>query len=172
MNDGDLIAIEHPGGGVDILIPNWEKFTLDPAVADATGKELFDMNAYIAEQMEESHALTPGQPSKVIPRANMPHDGDRALFKEAWVFDSVNGVGVDMPKARAMKTDLIRAERNARLAALDSEYSRADGQGNAPEKIAIEGRRQILRDVPADVQADLDAISDPAILDAFQPVWP
>lgn len=172
MNDGDLIAIEQPDGTLAILIPNWEKSTLDPAVAAATGKELFDMNVYIAEQMEANHALTPGQPSVVIPADGAPHDGDRALFREAWLFDAVKGVDVDMTAARAIKTGLIQAERDARLAALDAEYSRADGQGNAAEKTTIEARRQTLRDIPADIQADLDAISDPAALDAWEPIWP
>ena len=90
------------------------------------------------------------------------------LFKDAWEDDGTNIVH-DMNKCRVIKTDQIRAERDIRLAATDVEVLKLDGQA---VPVPLKAKRQTLRDIPATVQSDLDAITTPEALEAFKPTWP
>ena len=87
-------------------------------------------------------------------------------FRNAWARNG-SGVAVDMGKARAIKMDRIRAERDRRLAETDKDVARLDGAA-IPQP--LKAKRQALRDIPQ--TANLDAIADPAALEAFEPVWP
>lgn len=57
---------------------------------------------------------------------------------------------VDMPKAREIWRERIRATRAPLLAALDVEWQRADETGAAESKPAIAAAKQALRDLPQD----------------------
>lgn len=57
-------------------------------------------------------------------------------------------VTIDMAKAREIKRDLLRAEREPLLAAADVEYMRADEAGDAVAKATVAARKQALRDAP------------------------
>ena len=87
----------------------------------------------------------------------------------AWEMDVDGLPKVNMGKARPIKTDRIRVERNVRLAATDIEVSKLDG---AVVPVALKTKRQDLRDMPTTVQADLDAITMPVALKAYEPAWP
>lgn len=96
---------------------------------------------------------------------------DSRYFRDAWGRNG-NGIVIDLPKARIIKTNFIRKERDEKLAALDIAYMRADEANDAPAKAEIAQRKQALRDLPDTIQSVLEAITTPEELEAFKPVWP
>ena len=68
-------------------------------------------------------------------------------------------INVNMDKARDIKKDMIRAERNPKLAALDVEFMRAVEAGDTAKQSEISTKKQALR----------DATDDPAIASATTP---
>lgn len=90
---------------------------------------------------------------------------DRA-FRGAWEL-SVDGVMVNLTKARSLHRDRLRAIRRPLLLALDAEYLRADERGDITAKAAVAQRKQALRDITADPA--IDAASTPAELKAAIP---
>jgi hypothetical protein len=95
------------------------------------------------------------------------HELPDPAFKAARVCGEDGRVAIDMPKARDIWRDRMRAARQPRLDYLDRLFNRAIGQRNETEAAAIEARRQALRDVPADLA--IDAAETPA---ALKKVWP
>ena len=89
-------------------------------------------------------------------------------FRAAWRLDG-RKIAVDMPIARAIKMDRIRAERNRRLEATDKDVAKLDG---APLSVELRGNRQALREVPQKAGPALEAIESAAALEAFEPDWP
>jgi hypothetical protein len=69
------------------------------------------------------------------------------LFRNAWADDGA-AVGVDMPKARALHMDVIRADRDKQLADLDITFMRAVEDGDADAQAAAGAAKQISRDIP------------------------
>ena len=68
-------------------------------------------------------------------------------------------INVNMDKAREIKKDMIREERNPKLAALDVDFMRAVEQGDTDLQATISAKKQALR----------DATDDPAIASATTP---
>ena len=68
-------------------------------------------------------------------------------------------ITVNMDKARDIKKDMIRAERKAKLEALDVEFMRAVEAGDTAARAVIAAKKQALR----------DATDDPAIAAATTP---
>lgn len=66
---------------------------------------------------------------------------------------------VNMDKAREIKKDMIRAERNPKLADLDVQFMRAVETGDTALQTEIATKKQALR----------DATDDPAIANASTP---
>lgn len=106
----------------------------------------------------------------VVDDADMPVYS--SLLRNSWRQVRANPPTVNMPFARGIVTDHIRLERDERLAALDIDYMRADEAGNVPEKERVAVVKQELRDLPATIQPDLDAIDQPGELEAYEPTWP
>ena len=73
---------------------------------------------------------------------------DRRAFRSAWVLNGET-IDVDMPRAREIQKARLRREREPMLAALDTEYMRADETRDAARKSAIAAEKQALRDVTA-----------------------
>ena len=82
--------------------------------------------------------------------------GDRT-FREAWE-DTGSVVQVNMPKARVIHMDKIRAVRNAELAAKDIPWMKAVEAGDTDAQATIATEKQVLRDLPAtfDITTDVD----------------
>ena len=206
-------VVEKLDGSIGVIHPNWNKYTLDPAEAEVTGKQLIEdiddwfigemmkmpdvvgLQPYHIQKMDGQNdfcgcpsewlADNPSHPLHAVVLAARdaakarPHvtvDGntlpDEGSFKGAREFEPVAGIKTNMVKARAIKQDRIRAERNARLGVEDVNYMRADEAGDATGKMAIAARKQALRDLPGMIQSNLDAISDVAALDTYSPAWP
>ena len=68
-------------------------------------------------------------------------------------------ITVNMTKAVEIKKDMIRAERDPKLAALDVEFMRAVEAGDTDAQATIAAKKQALR----------DATDDPAIAAATTP---
>lgn len=89
-------------------------------------------------------------------------------FRGAWVFDEAAGaVTHDLAKCVEIRKEQMRAARSPKLAALDCQWMKATGQGDAAAAAAAEAERQVLRDVTKD--PDLAAAKTPEDLKA---VWP
>lgn len=116
------------------------------------------------------HHYSEGTNVTVVEAADLPYWGSFGRF--AWRQDGATAPIVDMARARPIKTDQIRVERDKRFAALDINYIRADEAGNVVEKQRIAILKQKLRDLPATVQPDLAAITTPEALEAWEPPWP
>lgn len=81
-------------------------------------------------------------------------------------------VEIDMVKAAAIKTDMIREERDRRLRQADNDLTVAEDDGDATTQSAVRDRRRALRDLPATIQPALQAVATPTDLEAWQPPWP
>ena len=68
-------------------------------------------------------------------------------------------ITINMTKAVEIKKDMIRAERKAKLEALDVDFMRAVEQGDTEAQATIAAKKQALR----------DATDDPAITAAKTP---
>lgn len=109
-----------------------------------------------------------GVPFRIVPDAAVPAD---RTYRNAWVADVDGGrVGHDMPTAREIHKQHMRAARTPLLGALDTSYLRADelgGPGAAADKRSIAAQKQVLRDVTG--HPDVAAAQTVAKLKA---VWP
>ena len=119
--------------------------------------------------IRDRNLLTDARNVVVVEAADLPHAGS---LRAAWRQDGATVPVFDMGRGRSIKTDLIRPERNRRLAALDVDYMRADEAGDAEEKEKRAGLKQELRDLPVTIQPALDAIDNPETLEDYNPTWP
>jgi len=129
-------AITRADGGVEIM-----QTECDPA--ECVAKWAPEHRAEITGEIRE------------IARSEVPTD---RTFRNAWKAD----LTVDMPKAREIHRDTLRALRAPKLAALDVEYQIADERGDAAAKAAVAVRKQALRDVTDDPA--INAATTPAAL--------
>ncbi len=84
----------------------------------------------------------------IVEHDEIPFD---RYFRDAW--DLVDGkVVVDVDKAKSIKLDRIRIDRNKALDASDKEVAKLMDQGS--DLTAIRGRRQALRDIPQTINLD------------------
>ncbi len=68
-------------------------------------------------------------------------------------------ITINMTKARVIKQEMVRAERNSLLEALDVQFMRAVEMGNTAMQSELAAKKQALR----------DCTTDPAILAAETP---
>lgn len=68
-----------------------------------------------------------------------------ARYRDAveWVGDEIRH---NMPKVRELHRHMIRHQRGEKMVALDGQWMRAIGQGDAAEAARIDAERQVLRD--------------------------
>lgn len=86
-------------------------------------------------------------------------------FRNAWV--DVGTVQVDMPQAKEIYKDVLRALREPKLEELDVAYQRADEVKNEPLKAEIVAKKNALRDITDDPA--IAAATTPEELKAFMP---
>lgn len=104
---------------------------------------------------------------RFVPNDYVDEDTD-SDFRDAWKdTPGRNKPDVDMPKARDIHRDRLRAIRAPLLEDLDNQYMRADEAGNAALKAEIAGKKTALRNVTDDPA--IDAAKTPEQLKA---VWP
>lgn len=90
---------------------------------------------------------------------------DRA-FRGAWAHDG-DQVVIDMPRAREIHKDRIRAMREPLLEALDVEFMRAVEAGDDAKKAEVAAKKQALRDATA--HPGIEAAATPEELKAVIP---
>jgi hypothetical protein len=73
-------------------------------------------------------------------------------------------IRINIDKAKAIKLDLLRADRAPKLAALDLAFMRAVEQGDTAKQASIAAEKQALRDVTKQPLPD-----DVAVLKDFKP---
>ena len=76
-------------------------------------------------------------------------------YRDAWIDDEAGGVKVDLAKAREMKLEEIREQRNAMLKRSDERYVEELSKGN--DTTAIEADKAALRDLPSAAETALSS---------------
>ena len=104
------------------------------------------VDAVIVENLNASFQDRPYVSWRKLSEGDIPQD---RTFRNAWVDDG-KAIVHDMDKAKQLKREHLRHERAGVFPVLDAQWSRAFGQGKADEAAAVERRRQVLRDLPAD----------------------
>jgi|1_EtaG_2_1085319.scaffolds.fasta_scaffold12039_4 hypothetical protein len=173
MVDRRICVFERADGGVSVNYPNWNKYTLDPNDKDKIFIE--DIDTFFQLQMVRGKHGMDDDSVKSAKRVACVHTDlpYRGSFRKAWKFKADDtGIEVDMVEAAKIKTDMIRGERNKKLADLDVEYIRADEGATGADKAKIIEKKQKLRDFPDTVQTELKALKTPKELDDFSPSWP
>jgi len=79
-----------------------------------------------------------------------------------------NKVQVNMPKARDIHMDIIRAERNKELAAKDITWMKAAEAGDTSAQATIGTEKQVLRDIPQ----TFDLTTDNDTPEELKEKWP
>ena len=145
------IVFTRPDGGLSVVHP----------VINTMG-EVAGFTEVQAEQRAfaklPANAINP----KFIETADIPVD---RTFRNAW--EDNGSINVNMPKAREIHREKLRALRKPLLEVLDMAYLRADEQGDVAEKARIAAEKQKLRDVTADPR--IEAAQTPEQLKAVLP---
>jgi hypothetical protein len=96
-------------------------------------------------------------------------------FRNAWKHEGNKGkFGVDMPKAREIHKEHLRALRTPLFYPLDQEYRLADEVGDTKKKKEVVAKKNILRDIT--IHPEIEAAKTPeelktaglSVLDAFK----
>lgn len=105
--------------------------------------------------------------------ADLPNEraGQSRRFRNQWRWDGTK-IEADLPLAREQVMAEVRAERNARLDAADKERGRLEDVGNQSQRNAHATYRQSLRALPETAQAEVDALTTAADLEAYAVTWP
>jgi len=104
--------------------------------------------ADVAVQLEKWKGIHPGEYAshRVAEDHEVPAD---RTFRNAWT-DAGGKIAHDMPKAKELRKNQLRAERAPLLEALDVEYLRAVEAKDQAKQAAIAAKKQSLRDITAD----------------------
>lgn len=137
----NVIIYTNEIGGVSVCIP--------------TGK--------LPIEQVQSKDVPVGLDSYIVRADTLPEsDGD---FFNAW--EQVNGiVTVNMQKAKEIKRDIIRVDRNARLAQLDIDFMKAVEQGDLVKQQEVAAEKQRLRDITR--HPSIDACTTPEELKVLE----
>lgn len=102
------------------------------------------------------------------PTKELPH----LQYKKCWRNDGTGRIKVDMPLARAQRMAEIKTESKARRLSLFELAEDADLDGDTTLHRNIRGRMKQTKDVLDTAQGELDALTTPEELEAYQPEWP
>lgn len=150
----DVLIMARPDGTMFLRNP------IRPKRKDETDEEYLQN---IASDNPDGAGLVSVVDSATLPAKHSEFKGARRWKNGA--------VEIDMPEARKIKMGCIRAERDKRLAATDAAMLKAI-ETKDPGASTLAAKRQALRDLPATVQPDIDAATDPTSLSAIEPSWP
>ena len=142
------LTYERPDGGVSIVRPVYQNIRED------------ETEDGFLERIRAKDVPSDASNARIVDVADLPKD---RTFRNAWRAD----LTVDMPKAREIHRDRLRAMRAPLLQALDVEYQKADERGDPTEKQRIAAKKQGLRDATAD--PTIEAARTPEELKAAVP---
>lgn len=164
MATGDRVVHTRSDGGLTITNLAWGS---GPTQHGMTDDEFL---AYVIEKdvlgRADGRGPADGRTYRVISDSDMP-TGDARKFVDAWE-DTGTVVQVNLPKARVIHMDRIRAVRNAELAKEDITFMRAVEAGDAAAQSTIATKKQTLRDIPATFDITT-GVTTPELLQAK---WP
>lgn len=129
-------------------------------------------DADIDDVIAKFHALDRALITSVreIQESDLPATTTLAI-RNAWEDDGVS-ITVNMTKARANTIDRIEPERAARLLAADALLKAAEDASDGQEIARLRQVRKDLRDLPVSVNAEVEALTTPEALEAWEPTWP
>lgn len=107
-------------------------------------------------------SIPTGTPFEIVDEPAVPTD---RTYRNAWEWK--NKIEVNMPKARGIHMDRIRAVRNDKLKEKDTEFMKAFEARDAALQAQIAAEKQVLRDIPQTF--DLSIHTNPTALKA---AWP
>lgn len=157
MPDGSVRILSYspemfnPQSGTRVLLAEKGKLSLSATEQDVL--------AFIRAKDAPKDAVT----VTVHDVSELPQD---RTFRNAWTHDGVN-MSVNMPKARTIHLDRIRAVRKSALERLDADWMKATGQGRVADAATIESQRQVLRDLPQTLPVDQCTTPD-----ELKALWP
>jgi len=150
-------------------------FTLSPASAKGEGYVLSEDKMFWSREITDDYVNRTIARTKWHPDDGTPVSWRRVAatdfpvqhheFRRAWRDSGGTSIGVDMPKARDIWRERMRAARAPLLKALDVEMTRA--LRDPVKQDEIEAKRQALRDMTSDPA--IEAAQTPA---ALKLIWP
>lgn len=169
------LAYTRPDGGVSVVNATpFETLALAlgshvEVVTDSGVEIMSETHILWSREAYRDHVIDRSVPADATNLIEMPDDlalpKDRT-FRNAWAIDG-KAVVVDMPKARDIHRERLRALRAPLFTALDTDYQRADEALDADAKKLIVARKQALRDVTDDPA--IEAAQTPDDLAAVMP---
>jgi hypothetical protein len=148
------VAITRSDDGLTVMAFVTKGFNPDGSVQFERAASVANINAEIAKARLDSVSW------RIVPDNEVPTD---RTFRNAWRGGA--SISVDMPAAREIWRDKLRAERTPVLTDLDGQYQQALEGKNVAQQAAIAAKRQALRNVPAD--ARITAAATPEALKAL-----
>lgn len=173
MNDRQpdviTVVITRVDGGVSVMRVITAEYAPDGAGGRVARWTVDPTPTYIASLIAKHNWQGPKAPVswRIVPNDYVDEGTDR-YFRNAWKDTAgKNNPDVDMPKAREIHRDKLRALRVPLLAALDTDFMRAIETNDRPAQTLIAAKKQVLRDVTADPR--IDAATTPEELKAVIP---
>jgi|TARA_R110000765_G_scaffold37213_6_gene82569 hypothetical protein len=142
----------NPESATRVTLANEGKLSLDATEAEAFA-------------WAKSKSIPAGSTNvREIEEAQVPTDRS---YRDSWEADGATKIKHNMPKARDIHRDKMRAVRAPKLTALDIDYQRADETGDTVKKSNIVAAKVALRDVTA--VPEIEAATD---IDGLKTAWP
>lgn len=154
------IIYTRPDGGVGVFYPA----KADRGIAAVPGKPtMVEPEEWWLARAAARAVPEAAKDVQTVGTETIPTD---RTFRDAWV-QSAGKISVDMPRAREVQRERLRAARAPLLEALDVSYQRADEAKDEAAKKRVAAEKQRLRDVTR--HPAIDAAKTPEQLKA---AWP
>lgn len=137
-----------------------------PVDEDMTEDEFLDFAAEYFKSTHADHSAYTRLPN--IETTDLPQS---RKFRICWRNDGNGKPKTDLPLARTQRLEEIRLQRNQKLLDSDGPMAREREQ-NGNNQNAMKVYRQLLRDLPVAVEAELGELSTDTELEDYQPDWP
>ena len=155
------VIISLANGSVEIatMDTNWKI----KQIADSSKPEIIDFETALEEYRLVVDSS--GTNSRITDTTNLPQD---RTFRDAWT-DDLPGeqIDVDIPRAKIIRMEQIRAARDVKWEDFDKRYVIAER--DAADLTTLDTERQTLKDIPQVAQSDVDTATTESDLLA---VWP
>lgn len=157
MSDGSLVVLRFFIDVVLLIDGEWKMVEREPT-PEAVQAEIDRVPWQTAEGVKITCVSR-----RLIEESDVPTD---RAFRNSWK-DTGTSIECDMPKAREIHRARLRRKRTPLLAVLDSDYLRADEDGDNQKKRDVAARKQALRDVTDDPR--IESATTPEELKAVIP---
>ena len=180
------VVYTRPDGGVSVVVPAPALIMEFQLFGRATGSLLWHGPVLEVPSTERVLSLADAEVAALayVRTKNIPRDAinireyddvefpPTRRFRSAWRQAGTGPPTVEMPLARRQRMDEVRTERASKLLKSDVDYLRAQEAANLTLQTRLKDYRQKLRDLPAVEQPNVDAITTPDALAAWEPTWP